>query len=192
MEKPKPKKNSFFSGLYIKIAAIFLIALIIVSAVYLYIAVYTAEMYFQESSQRLNEEVAKHIADENQCFINGKANADALKEVFHSIMVINPSIEVYLLDTNGKILTYFAPNKKVKLKSVPLEPIKEFLKVGASTFVMGVDPKSGNAMKGFSAAKVYEGSVHRGYIYVILGGEEYENATQFVLGSYMLTLVFVR
>ena len=188
MEKPKPKISNFFSHLYIKIAAIFLIALIIVSAVYLYIAVYTAEMYFQEASQRLNEKVAQHIADENKCFINGKANADALKEVFHSIMIINPSIEVYLLDTEGKILTYFAPNKKIKLKYVPLKPIKEFLKVGASTFVMGVDPKSGNAMKGFSAAKVYEDSVLRGYIYVILGGEEYENATQFVLGSYMLTL----
>jgi signal transduction histidine kinase len=188
MEMTKPKKSSFFSRLYIKIAAIFLIALIIVSVVYLYIAVYTAEMYFQEASQRLNEDVAKHIADENQCFINGKANDEALKKVFHNIMIINPSIEVYLLDTQGKILTYFAPNKKVKLTYVPLQPIKEFLRVGASTFVMGVDPKSGNAMKGFSAAKVYEGSIHRGYIYVILGGEEYENATQLVLGSYMLTL----
>jgi signal transduction histidine kinase len=43
-------------------------------------------------------------------------------------------------------------------------------------------------MKGFSVAKVYEDSTHRGYIYVILGGEEYENATEFVLGSYMLRL----
>ncbi len=63
-----------------------------------------------------------------------------------------------------------------------------FLEVGDSTFVMGVDPKSGSMMKGFSVAKVYEDSIQRGYIYVILGGEEYENATEFVLGSYMLRL----
>jgi len=188
MEKPGRKKYGFFSSLYWKIAAIFLIALIIVSVIYLDIAVYTAEMYYQEASQRLNEEVAAHIADENKCFVNGKANDEALKEVFHDIMVINPSIEVYLLDTEGKILTYFAPNKEIILEYVPLDPIYEFLEVGASTFVMGVDPKNGSMMKGFSVAKVYEESVHRGYIYVILGGEEYENATQFVLGSYMLRL----
>ena len=190
LEKSKQKKYGFFSSLYWKIAAIFLFALIIISIVYLYIAAFTAEMYFQEASQRLNEEVALHIAEENQFFVNGEANQEALKEIFHDIMVINPSIEVYLLDTEGKILTYFAPNKEVKLDYVHLEPINEFLEVGSSTFVMGVDPKNEHVEKTFSAAKVYEGDVHRGYIYVILGGEEYENAAQFVFGSYILRLGF--
>jgi signal transduction histidine kinase len=188
MEKSKQKKYGFFSSLYWKIAAVFLFALIIISVVYIYIAAFTAEMYFQEASQRLNEEVAKHIAEENQFFVKGKTNEDALKKIFHDIMVINPSIEVYLLDTNGKILSYFAPNKEVKLKSVPLEPITEFLKSGASSFVMGVDPKNEHIEKTFSAAKVFEGSIQRGYIYVILGGEEFENAASFVVGSYILRL----
>lgn len=188
MEKPNRKKYSFFSSLYWKIAAVFLFALIIISLVYLYIAAFTAEMYFQEASQRLNEEVAKHIAEENQFFVNGEANENTLKKIFHDIMVINPSIEVYLLDTNGKILSYFAPNKEVKLKTVPLEPINEFLKSGASSFVMGADPKNEHIEKTFSAAKVYEGSIQRGYIYVILGGEEFENAASFVVGSYILRL----
>ncbi|MEJ2104489.1 MAG: ATP-binding protein, partial [Ignavibacteriaceae bacterium] len=163
-------------------------ALIIISVVYLYIAAFTAEMYYQEASQRLNEEVAQHIAQENQFFVNGKANKKVLKKIFHDIMVINPSIEVYLLNTDGKILAYFAPNKEIKLEYVPLEPIKEFLNAGASTFVMGADPKNKNVEKTFSAAKVYEGSIHRGYIYVILGGEEFDNAAHFVLGSYILRL----
>lgn len=188
MEKPEQKKYSFFSSLYWKIAAIFLVALVFISVVYLYIAAFTAEMYFQEASQRLNEEVAQHIAEENQFFIKGEANQDVLKKIFHDIMVINPSIEVYLLDTEGKILTYFAPNKEVKLKYVPLEPIYEFLESGASSFVMGVDPKNEHVEKTFSAAKVYEGNVHRGYIYVILGGEEFEDAASFVVGSYILRL----
>ena len=188
MNKTVEKVIKIFSSLYFKIAAIFLAALILVSAIYLYISVYTAEMYFQEASQRLNQDVAQHIADENQCFLNGNANEAALKKVFHDVMIINPSIEVYLLDKEGKILTFSAPNKKIKLNKVPLEPINEFLKVGATTFVMGVDPRDGNNMKGFSAARAFEGSMHCGFIYVILGGEEYKNATQFVLGSYMLRL----
>ena len=188
MKENQRKKNRFFSSIFWKISAIFLVTLLVLSVIYLYISVYTSEMYFQETGQKLNAEVAPHIAAENKCFINGKANEEALKEVFHSVMVINPSIEVYLLNTEGKILTYFAPNKVIKLDYVPLDPIKEFLKVGTSTFVMGVDPKNEKVMKGFSASEVYEDSVFMGYIYVILGGEEYETATQFVFGSYMLRL----
>jgi len=188
MKKSEQKKYSFFSSLYWKIAVVFLFALIIISVVYLYIAAFTAEMYYQEASQRLNAEVAQHIADDYQFFIDGETSQDALKNIFHQIMVINPSIEVYLLDTNGKILSYFAPNKEIKLDYVPLEPIHEFLEVGGSSFVMGHDPKNEQLEKTFSAAEVYEGDVLRGYIYVILGGEEYENAAHFVFGSYILRL----
>ena len=66
--------NSFFNSLFWKIGATFLFTLLILSAVYLYISVYTAEMYFQEASQKLNAEVAPHIAAENKCFVNGEAN----------------------------------------------------------------------------------------------------------------------
>lgn len=145
-------------------------------------------MYYQEASQRLNQELAQHIAEEHEFFINGKTNQEVLKDIFHNIMVINPNIEVYLLDTEGKILSYFAPNKEIVLDHVPLEPIEEFLKVGDSTFVMGHDPKNEHGEKTFSAAEVYEGNVLRGYIYVILGGEDYEDAAQFVFGSYILRL----
>lgn len=188
VSKSSKKKYGFFSSLYWKIAAIFLFALIIISIVYLYIAAFTAEMYYQEASQRLNAEVAQHIADDYQFFKDGKANEDALKPIFHNIMVINPSIEVYLLNNEGKILAYFAPDKEVKLEKIPLEPIHEFLEVGSASFVMGVDPKNEHVEKTFSAAKVYEGDIQRGYIYVILGGEEYENAAHFVFGSYILRL----
>ena len=187
MKKDK-EKHSFFNSLFWKIGATFLITLFVLSVVYLYISVYTAEMYFQEASQKLNAEIAPHIADENRCFINGEANEEVLKDVFHDVMIINPSIEVYLLNTEGKILTYFAPNKIIELEYVPLEPIQEFIKVKDESFVMGVDPKNASIMKGFSASEVYEDSIFRGYIYVILGGEEYENAAQFVFGSYMLRL----
>ena len=145
-------------------------------------------MYFQEASQKLNAEIAPHIANENQCFIDGKANEDVLKNVFHDIMIINPSIEVYLLDEKGKILTYFAPNKTIKVKQVPLEPVKEFIRSGSEEFVLGVDPKNTEAEKVFSAAPVYEKGILRGYIYVILASEEYESTMHFLFGSYILRL----
>lgn len=153
----------------------------------MYISVHTAEMYFQETNQKLDAEIARQIAAENQCFINGNANGEVLKNVFHNIMVINPSLEVYLLNTKGKILTYSAPFKEVKLSYVSLKPINELIS-NKKNLILGTDPRNAGRLKAFSAAKVYEGKVFRGYIYVILGGEEYDNAMQLVFGSYILRL----
>ncbi len=184
------KRKKIFSSLYWKIGLTFLLILFVLSIVYLYISMFTAEMYFQEANQRLNAELAPHIAAENQCFINGKANEAALKNVFHDIMVMNPSVEVYLLDPSGKILTYFAPNKTIKAKVVPLKPIKEFLETKGEKFIMGTDPKNTKEEKVFSAAPVFENGQLMGYVYVILASEEFENNMQFLLGSYILRLGF--
>jgi signal transduction histidine kinase len=162
--------------------------LFLLSVIYLYISVSTAEKYFQETSQKLNIELAKHIADETQCFIDGNVNQEVLKNVFHNVMVINPSIEVYLLDTTGTILTYFALDKKIKLKQIPLEPINSFIQEKGENFILGQDPRNKDRRKAFSAAKVFEGDKFMGYMYVILGGEEYDNATELVFGSYILQL----
>ena len=181
-------KKRFFNSLYWKISAAFLLILFILSCAYSYIALFTAEMYFQEANQKLDTEIAPHIASENKCFINGKANDEVLKSVFHNVMIINPSLEVYLLNQEGKILTYYAPNKTIFLKYVPLSPIKEFISSKGKKFILGADPKKPDQEKVFSAAQVIENGRLMGYIYIILGGEEYENAANLILGSYILRL----
>jgi signal transduction histidine kinase len=179
----------FFNSLYWKISAAFLIILFILSCAYSYIALFTTEMYFQEANQKLDSDIAPHIASENKCFIDGKANDEVLKSVFHNVMIINPSLEVYLLNNDGKILTYYAPNKTILLKYVPLSPIKKFISDKGNKFILGADPKKEEDQeKVFSAAEVIENGKQMGYIYVILGGEEYENAANLILGSYILRL----
>ena len=145
-------------------------------------------MYYQETRQKLDLDIAGHIAADNKCFKGDSVNTGVLKNVFHNVMVINPSIEVYLLDTNGTILTYYAPNQIVKLNVVPLEPVKKFISSNEKSFIIGADPKIPGKMKAFSAATIIENGEFKGYIYVILGGQEYENASQLVFGSYILRL----
>lgn len=180
--------TGFFNSLFWRISSIFLLILLIISGVYIYISVNTAERYFQETRQNLDIEIAAHIASENDCFVGDSVNLDALKSVFHNVMVINPSIEVYLLDTAGKILAYYAPNHTLKVEKVPLDPIENFILNGGNDFLLGMDPKNPKKNKAFSAAKVTEEQQFKGYIYVILGGQEFENASQMVLGSYILRL----
>ena len=177
-----------FNSLFFRISFVFLLILLVISAVYIFISVNTAEMYYQKTRQKLDLNIASHIANDNKCFKGDSVNTSVLKNVFHNVMVINPSIEVYLLDTNGTILTYYAPNQVVKIKDVPLGPVKKFISSSEESFIVGVDPKSPEKMKAFSTAPVIENGEFKGYIYVILGGQEYENASQLVFGSYILRL----
>jgi signal transduction histidine kinase len=182
------KRIGFLHSIIWKIGAAFLLILLILSIAYSYISAFTAEMYFQEAIQNLNAEVASHIASEADYFIDGRINEAVLKNTFHNVMIINPSLEVYLLNNKGEILSYYAPNKTIKMKSIPLEPIEEFLSKRGKSFIMGPDPKNENTEKVFSASRVFENGKAAGFIYVILGSEEYENSLQMLLGSYIMRL----
>ena len=184
----KEQVKIFFNSLTWKIGSTFLLILMILSAVYLYIAVWTAEMYYQEAVQKMGSEIAPQIVEENKFFDDGKIDEVVLKNLFHKIMVINPSLEVYLLDTTGAILTYFAPDKKIVMESLDLDPIKKFVEEKGKNFVMGNNPKDPKAHSTFTAAEIFEEDILRGYLYIIISGEEFNNAAQFVFGSFMLRL----
>jgi signal transduction histidine kinase len=184
----KKTKTGFFRSLYWKIGITFLAILLLLSTIYIYISVFTAEMYFQEASQRLNAEIAPHIAEANQCFINGEPNQEVLKTVFHDVMVINPAIEVYLLDREGKIITFYPGDQSLEIEYIDLKPVKEFIETKGKEFVIGVDPKNPNAEKVFSVAPAYENGELMGYVYVILASEEFKSTMQFLFNSYILRI----
>src|SRR5436309_6008183 len=119
--------RGFFRSLYWKLSAVFLVLLLFVGTAYTYLTLFSSEMYFAETSQRLNATLAQHIVnDVKPFFIHGQPNQQVLGELFHNVMVVNPAVEVYLLDARGIILAFDAPKEKVKLSSVSLEPVKEF------------------------------------------------------------------
>lgn len=62
--------------------------------------------------------------------------------MMHSMMVINPDVEVYLLDTKGNIVTHLAPRKDdVVRAAVNLEPTISFIDEGGQRGVKGDDPR---------------------------------------------------
>ena len=181
-------KSKLFNTLYWKISAIFLAALVILAGVYIYISVNSATVYYEEVNQRLNAALAEHTVKEISPFVNGEINKEAIQDIMHSMMVINPSVEVYLLDNEGNILTYVAPYKEVKLESVSLQPIEKFIADKGVHYVIGDDPRNPGEQKVFSAAPVIENDQQKGYIYIILASQEYVSAAHALLGSYILRL----
>lgn len=178
----------FFRSLYWKLSAVFLILLSLVGAAYIYLTLFSTEMYFAETSQRLNASLAQHIVDDIQPFVNGRPNLSAMDTLFHNVMVVNPSVEVYLLDSAGNILTYDAPPEKIVLSRVSLEPINEFIASAGKKLVLGDNPRDAHTPKVFSAAPVLVHGMVYGYIYVILSGQEYDSIADRIRESHILTL----
>ena len=177
-----------FASLYWRLSATFLLILGVLAVVYVYITAFTADMYFQEATQRLNSMVAPYIAREIHPFAGGKIDTGALKRMFDAAMVLNPSVEVYLLDSLGNVIAYSAPDSLIRRRSVALSPVQTFLNDRGTSFVLGDDPRSATGQKSFSVAAIGNDHSTQGYLYVILGGEEFDSVTRFLLGSYILRL----
>lgn len=183
------KKSSFRKSLLWRLSGALLILLILLGVAYVSIATYSARKYYQETTQKLNAHVAEQMLLEVNPFSNGEVNAEAVGKIMHSMMAVNPSLEVYLLDDDGNILKYVVLDKKVRLKSLNMDPIQQFIADKGKTFVMGDDPRNPGEETIFSATEVRnESDQLEGYVYMVLASEEYENIAGALSTSYFMKL----
>lgn len=174
--------------LYWKISGVFLMLLTVLGLGYVLITSFVADRYHQEVNQRLYGLIADSTATKVKTLENGEIDKASLQDIMHSMMVINPSVEVYLLDTLGGIITYVAPHKKIKLESVDMAPVKTFIHGDRRQMITGDDPRHPGDRKVFSAAPIREENRLTGYVYIILASEEQVAVTNNLFGSYILKL----
>lgn len=175
--------------LFWKVSAIFLVLLLTFTAVVLKIHLTASNNHALEVTQRMNRELAQHTVGEIKPFLNGEVTEEAIGTLMHSMMAVNPGIEVYVLDTAGVILKYVALEGEVKTDRVDLAPVRTFMaQKDLNGLLLGDDPRAPGDRKIFSAAPVMEDGVARGFVYIILAGQEYVGATETLFGSYFLRL----
>jgi signal transduction histidine kinase len=180
--------NTYRNRLYWKVSATLLGLLAVIGATYIAITGFTARQYLQEVNQRLYGGIADSMVQVVQPLVDGRVDTAAVQDIIYSMMVINPSVEVYLLDTAGEIITYVAPNKRVKMDRVDLAPVRRFIESTSRPFIKGDDPRHPGEEKVFSAAPIIEKDQLSGYIYIILASEEQSAVVTTLSGSYMLRL----
>lgn len=180
-------------SLYWKIAGIFLVLILILGMVQWRVGRRAFAEFAAETDQRLNRQLAQDLAARFARFLGEDADFLGIEHTFHELMVMNPRVELYLLDEEGKVLAYFAEPEKIKRESVRIEPIRRFIEEeGVHLPLYGDDPRSRTRKKPFSAAPVSIGMGRRGYLYVILGGEQYDSTSAMLEGSYIFdTSVFI-
>jgi hypothetical protein len=179
--------QSLKNSLFWRLSLFFLIGLMLVAVGYVFITYNASLQYSQETSQKLNSSVAKRIATYTKPFLNGSLDTLEVENIFHNVMVLNPSVEVYLLNNTGAILSFYAPFGQVKLSKLDLKPIKKFIDQ-PEDFIKGEDPRNPGVFKVFSAAPIQDSENQVGYIYVILASEEYTTVTSMLENSFIMKL----
>ncbi len=179
---------NYRNSLFLRISASLLLLLVIIGLAYVLITAFAAREYYKETTQRLNATVAEHMLHEVNPFENGEVNDEALGKIMHSMMAVNPSLEVYLLNPEGTILKYVVLDKNVRLKSVDTGPVKDFIQNAGAKYVQGDDPRNPGKQVVFSATAIHENEKLLGYVYMVLASEEFENISQALFSSYFMRI----
>ena len=137
---------------------------------------HVATEHEQETLQRLSHGLARHIVEhwpEITLADPDQADLAAAKNLLSMLMVVNPGIQVYLLDADGRVRAYIGEHSMVRTPQVDLTVVRQFL-AGAALPLRGTDPMGSEVPRIFSAAMFPPKARDvrpPGYLYVVLDGQ---------------------
>ncbi|MBN8799327.1 MAG: two-component sensor histidine kinase, partial [Stenotrophomonas nitritireducens] len=160
-------------ALWQRLSLVFCALLLVCCGALAWIQMRSTRMHEQETVQRLSRGLAEHIARSGELMDARGLRDGEVRALFGKLMAVNPSVEVYLLDEQGRILGHDAPDGHLRRDRVDLAPVRALL-AGAPLPILGDDPRSSNGRKVFNAAPLRVQDRQVGYIYVVLAGEQRE------------------
>jgi signal transduction histidine kinase len=178
--------NSFYSKLVLGLLASFLLIGLLLTV----LVQQLTTRYQNEIEQKLHLELAEHVVGDDSLLKDGEIDQQALEHAFHSMMVLGPSFEFYVLTPAGDVTTYSADDDKIKRMKVNLEPVKQFLSGHERLPILGDDPRSEYREKIFSVAEIRQDDELKGYLYIIIGGEIYDSIVGLLQSSHIIKLSF--
>ena len=171
--------------LYAKLSVALVAIVLAIAALYAVLTIFATRHHLQVAEQRLHRDLARDLVADRNLVEEGRINEAALREMFHDYMTINPSIEIYLLDLEGRILSFSADPGVVKRKRVSLGPVGAFLAGDDAYPLLGDDPRSHDGQKAFSVTAVPSAEDPDGYLYVVLLGERVDSIAALIHTSFI-------
>jgi two-component system OmpR family sensor kinase len=173
--------------LYFRLALATGVLFVLLGGALIAISTHTSEMHALETTQRVNRDIAIHAAEDMPLLGSDGVNAVALKELAHHVMFINPIVEVYLLDTEGKVLSHALPSGTVLRDRVAMEPLQRFIAGDSSLPIFGDDPRSEDGQKAFSVSAIPGATGEpAAYLYTVLNGKTYDGIQASLSENYNL------
>ena len=178
------------SSLFARLSLVFALILLALGLMTLAIANRSQQRYFEEFTQELNRPAAMYMANQTRLFVDGQPDVQALGELASHVMMINPSLQVYLLDHQGMVVGAMNGATEARQQVVDLEPIRQFLSEEPRLPVYGDNPAVPGQRRVFSVFPVdgsqagNTGCDQCGYVYAVLGGERHSSLWESLGASY--------
>ncbi|WP_076997113.1 HAMP domain-containing sensor histidine kinase [Variovorax sp. KK3] len=157
-----------------RLSLVFALLLLVCSGTSAWMQLRSNRMHELEVVQGLSRDVAESIARDAQLTDANGLMPNAVRNLFNQLMMVNPSVEVYLLEPDGRIAGHAAPEGRLRRDRVDLAPLRQLLD-GAALPILGDDPRSADGRKVFSAAPLRVAGRDVGFIYVVLLGEAHDS-----------------
>ncbi|MDO9314582.1 MAG: HAMP domain-containing sensor histidine kinase [Burkholderiaceae bacterium] len=133
-----------------------------------------------EADQRMNLGLARYVVEHQPpglLTIGGQPDPGRMKEIAHHVMMINPAVEVYLLDANGRVLAHALEGLQGPDPvgaQVDMAPMRRLLSSSNDATVLlpvlGTDPRDPAHANTFSASAISPPGGSMGYLYIVLNG----------------------
>ncbi|MAB68003.1 MAG: two-component sensor histidine kinase [Bacteroidetes bacterium] len=133
------------------------------------------------------------MASHFQPYLMDSIEGDSIISVIQYLNGINPEIDIYLLSSNGMIKWFYPsqnPDAEVQISRVNTAPLDEFI-AGEMLPIYGDDPLNAGVKKPFSVAPISIMGSKGCYLYVILSGQQFDQAAAMVQNSYILRNTFI-
>ncbi len=168
-----------------RLTLILVLITMIVGIASLWVGQVGMRLYYEELTQEMNKNIAMYVTQEHKLLETKLGTKATIEQLSHQAMIINPIAEVYLLNPDGSINSHALPPESIRRGKVDLSPIHDFL-AGDNPFPLrGNDPRHLDTDKIFSVSEIRSNGELQGYLYVILGGQLYDNAQKSIEGSYI-------
>ena len=95
--------RSLVFSFYSKLSLGLIISFVVMGIILLVLAQYLTRSYQNEVEQKLHYQLAEHVVHDNELLKNGEIDHTALKNAFHSMMILGPSFEFYILGPQGQV-----------------------------------------------------------------------------------------
>lgn len=183
-------------SIFWKLTVVFTAILSCSGAYFLFVSALSFREFSMQTEQRISWNLADIYANRLQPLLAEPAAYSEIERLLYEIKELNPKVEPFLLDKNGKILAHALPHSAVRRQRVDLDTLKQFLETdpvfGAS--LTSTDPLNQDRQGYFSVAKL-ETPEGEYYLYILLANEHFLQMVSWLSAFYFtksiaLNLVF--
>ena len=172
--------------LYAKLLAVLVGLSVIMGVIFVVVIRHSDVARNQEINQKLYRNLAQRLIDEQFLSERDSAQPASVQRVFDRIRIVNPRIDVYLLDAQGRVVAA-SVRDALKRDHVDLTPIRRMSDPNAQLPLLGDDPSDESRRRVFSVASLGDGA---GYLYLVLRGLSGDTLVERIKQSYVLRETF--